>query len=195
MNISGLANLLLELATQAGSRVAPPPRAEGVGKVRGPGEPVQKALVTPLEGKERGVLPQPEQHTAPAVENPAFVPLPLRSELYPDARFYARFPQEKPAGSNSAPVAPTVFLCLVTENLGTLWFGLTLRDSGLFVNCFTESEEANRTLRENFSLLREELLSSGFSTVSLSSCRRSELGLLAAEILPKFERHLLDHRV
>lgn len=195
MNISGIASLLLELAGQAGSKVAPVPRAEGAGKARGAGELARKPQAAPPGGEEAGSTPSPDQQAAPARDYPLFVPLPLRSEIYPHARFYARFLREKGAGEKRAPVTPAVFLCLVTENLGTLWFGLTLRDEGLMVNCFTESEEANRTLTENFPLLREELLSAGFSTVSLTSCRRSELGLLAAEILPKFEMHLLDRRV
>lgn len=195
MNISGIASLLLELAGQAGSKVAPVPRAEGPGKARGAGELTRKTGTALSGGEEAGRPSLPEQQALSARDYPPFVPLPLRSEIYPNARFYARFPREKAAAGETVPATPAVFLCLVTENLGILWFGLTLRDSGLAINCFTESEEANRTVTENFSTLREELLSAGFSSVSLSSCRRSELGLLAAEILPKFEMHLLDRCV
>jgi len=195
LNISGLTNLLLELAGQAGSKVTPAARVEGAGRVHGAAELVKKAGMPAVEQEAPGTSPSSQPEAPSTHEFPPFVPLPLRSELYPSARFFARFPEEKRTGGAAAQKAPAVFICLLTENLGTLWFGLALRENNLTVKCFTESEEVNRTVRENLPLLKEELLLAGFSAVSLASYRRSELGSLAAEILPKFEKHLLDRRI
>lgn len=196
MNINALALLLLDFAKQ-NSKISPAARAEGTAGARGAaGTPKNAAKILntgPLP--ERAPASEAKQAPEQPAQPPAFAPLPLRSALFPEARFFARVGKEKPGSNAGAQQVAELFICLVTENLGRIWVALFCRKDFLSVKYFTSNSAASKTLRENFPSLREDLIEAGFKEVSLSSQTRAELGAIADGLLPRFERHLLDQRI
>lgn len=196
MNIYRITAILQELAYQSNNITSPATRAESVAHVRDVTAAAKKAAEA--EGANL-VAGQPGQvETGRTAEQPfpvpAFIPLPLRSELFQEARFFAKSEEEK-TGTTSRKEALEIFICLITEKLGRIWVGLTCRKDFLSVKCFTDQEMTNKVLRQNFSPLRDELKAIGFKEISLTSQARMELGSVVEGLLPKFESHLLDHKI
>ena len=197
MNINAITTILQELLYQSNSRTSPTARAESVTQVGDVTVATQKmaeaAATSSLIGEHGRVSTNQtsEQH----FPIPAFVPLPLRSELFPEARYFARMDKNKTTAKAEKDVIEEIFICLATEKLGQIWFGLACRKDFLSVTCFTEQEAANKIIRKNFSPLRDELKEIGFKEVSLTSRIKTELGAIAEGQLPKFEAHFLNRTV
>lgn len=196
MNINALTSLLLELANQSTSKVTPALRAEGVAGVRGVAASVKKGLEALTDGKraKSSTGLETKQTAEQPAQLPAFTPLPLRSGLFPEARFFAGLGGEKAGAAGKEP-ASDIFICLATETLGRIWAGLSCRKDFISVKFFTGSETSSKVLREDFPSLREDLKEAGFKEVSLTSRARAELGLVVDGLLPRFEQHLLDRRI
>ncbi len=197
MNINSIATILSELAYQQKNVAAPAARVEGIPQVR----EATTALREALEGEsvkntalQSARTETPQQKTEQSFPLPAFIPLPLRTDLFPEARFFARHGEEK-EGAGVDRETEEVFICLITENLGRIWVGIAVRNDLLSVKYFTGREDLNQVLRQNFPTLREELKSIGFSRVSLTSQAKAELDTVAAGLLPKFEAHLFDRKI
>lgn len=196
MNISGLSALLTELAYQTASKVEPAARAEGAARVQdgtAPGRIRPETAAGLSSGQPASAGPDlPEGET---VLQPAFAPLPLRTGLFQEARFFARLGGYG-AGAEAGPGEITdIFLCLFTENIGRVWVGLSCRNDALSVKYFTDSRITSKVIEDNFSLLRGELREIGFTEVSLTSRTKAELGTVLEGLLPRFERHLLDRKI
>lgn len=198
MNINGLTTLLLELAYQSSSKISPATKVEGVARLRDATVAGKKALEavdngTPAGQPARVETKQTEEQSAPPL---AFTPLPLRSDLFPEARFFARLGQEKAGTATPGDQASEIFICLITENLGRVWVGLSCRkDEFLSVQYFTDNKPASRVLKENFPLIRADLKAIGFAEISLTSRARAELGAVVEGLLPRFEEHLFDRKI
>lgn len=198
MNINGLTTLLLDLANQSGSKVSPAVKTESVARVRDAAASGKKALEAAVDtGRPAG---QParidtKQTAEPPAHPPAFTPLPLRSDLFQETRFFARLGGQKAGATTAEEPAAEIFICLVTENLGRVWVGLSSRNDFLSVKCFTDNEPSSKILKENFTPLRENLKEIGFTEISLTSRARAELGAVVEGLLPRFEEHLLDRKI
>lgn len=193
MNINALTAILQELAYQSSNRTAPATRAENVAQVHDLIITAQK-MVEAAGTSSTGLATQAniEQTTEQPFPILSFVPLPLRSELFPEARFFAGLGEDKTTAPAGQEMVEEIFICVVTEKLGQVWIGLACRNDFLSVKCFTEQEMSNKIIRENFPALRNDLKTIGFKEVSLTSRTRSELGAFAEAQLPKFEEHFLN---
>ncbi|OQA11041.1 MAG: Flagellar hook-length control protein FliK [Firmicutes bacterium ADurb.Bin373] len=197
MNINSIASILSELTYQQKNVSSSAARVEGVSQLRDATAAIRETLAN--EGVKTTMLQTartdaPQQKAEQHFPLPAFIPLPLRTDLFQEARFFAR-PGEEKEGAGTNREAEEIFICLITENLGRIWVGIAMRNDFLSVKYFTEREASNKTLRQNFPPLREELKSIGFSRVSLISQARTELGAVVEGLLPKFEAHLLDRKI
>lgn len=196
MNINAVTAILQELMYQRVNQASPASRVEGATRARDLAAAAQKMAQAAGTSSPAGKTGQ--VNTEKANEQPLpildFVPLPLQSELFPGARFFARMREDKTAEQATKEVEE-VFICLITEKLGQVWIGLACRESFLSVKCLTEQETSNTMIRENSSPLREELRAIGFSEVSVTSQTRTELGAITEGQLPKFEAHLFDQSV
>jgi hypothetical protein len=196
MNINAITAILLELTYQNSNVTAPTTRTEGVAKVRDVTAAAKEALAA--EGVSASRLQSAPAETLQKAEQPfsipAFIPLPLRTELFQEARFFARLGEDK-TNTGAARETEEIFICLITENLGRIWVGVSCRNDFLSIKCFTDREDSNKILRQNFSPLREDLKTIGFKEVSLSSQARAELGSVVEGLLPKFEEHLFDRKI
>ncbi len=199
MHINALTLLLLNLARQGGGKTDPASGKQGGGGVRNTATPAGKAPEIPDTGllPERSSAPKTKPASEPPVPPPALTPLPLRSALFPEARFYAGAEDEKQGAGASAKSRPVseLFICLVTQNLGNIWIMLSCRQDSLHVKYFTGDQAVSKMFRENFPPLRAVLKEAGFKEVSLSTQTRAKLATVGEELLPRLERHLLDHRI
>lgn len=197
MNINQLSNLLSELANRNINKISPPGKTDGAAGLReavNPGKKVLEALTTGTLEKQ-APRAETKQTAEPVVQQPAFTPLPLRSGLYPEARFFARMEERKDtSAADSAPVTE-IFIQVVTGHLGHIWINLSSQHNYLSVKYFTDNEDTSKILRENFPPLREDLKTIGFPEVSLTSQARAALGRLTEELLPKFEAYLLNQKI
>ena len=197
MNINTLTVLLQELAYQSKSKIMPTAKAESIAQVK------DAAIAGAKMAKTTSAGPATERHPAAETkqleERPfqpmAFTPLPLRSSLFREARFFARVGEKKAGKGSVGETSDEVFIRLITKNLGRVWVGLTCKKDYLSVKYFTDCKTANKILRENFSPMREELKTIGFTEVSITSQARVELGAIVEGLLPKFELHLLDRKI
>jgi len=198
MNINLLTNLLFEMTNRNINKVSPAPKPEGAASTRD-AMALGKKVLEALDSS------QPEKlaarvETKPGIEttvnSPAFTPLPLRSELFPEARFFARL-NERSAADSAAVDRPVteIFVHIDTDNMGHIWINLSWQGNFLSVKYFTENENSSKILRENFSPIRADLKEIGFNEVSLTSQARAGLGGLTNELLPKFEAYLLNKEI
>jgi hypothetical protein len=196
MNINAITAILQELTYQNSNVTAPTTRTEGVAKVRDVTATVKEALVT--EGVSTSRLQSAPAETLQSADQPfsipAFIPLPLRTDLFREARFFARLGEDK-TDTGAARETEEIFICLITENLGRIWVGVSCRNDFLSIKYFTDREDSNKILRQHFSPLREDLKTIGFKEVSLTSQARAELGAVVEGLLPKFEEHLFDRKI
>ncbi len=195
MNINALTTLLQELAYQSSSKVSPAEKAEGASRVRDAiaagGKPAAGAGPAGAQINQAEAKLNQEQLFIP----PAFAPLPMRSELFQEARFFARLNERNAGTAVHQAQASDIYICLITENLGRVWVNLTYRNDELLVKCFTDQDSSNKVIRKNLPLLQEDLMSIGFKEVFISSQARHELGAVVEGLLPKFEMHLLDRKI
>ncbi|MDF9409981.1 MAG: Flagellar hook-length control protein FliK [Pelotomaculum sp. PtaB.Bin013] len=198
MNINLLTNLLFEMTNRNISKVSPAPKPEGAASTRD-AMALGKKVLEALDNSQPEKLPtrvETKQIIEPTVNSPAFTPLPLRSELFPEARFFARLNERNAADSATVDRPVTeIFVHIDTDNMGHIWINLSWRNNFLSVKYFTENENSSKILRENFSPIRDALKEIGFNEVSLTSQARAGLGGLTNELLPKFEAYLLNREI
>lgn len=199
MNINSLGGLLLELAHSNVSRVAPSPNSASLDNTRDAsalGKKVLEGLDSGKFEKQAGNLrPEAPKAAEPNVSQPGFTPLPLRSDLFPGARFFTRLGDGEENGATIDGDNAEVFVYVETEHMGPIWVSLSWVNNSLSVKYYTENEDASKTIKENFSDMRGELIESGFHEVSLTSQSRTNLGHITSELLPKFDAYLLNQRV
>lgn len=194
MNINAITTILQELIYQSSQKASPMARPEGVTQVRDLTVASQKIAEAADIGSsvEQPGQVNAEQTTEQPFTVPAFVPLPLRSELFPEARYFARIGEDKTKPKTHKEVIEEIFICLFTEKLGQIWIGLACQKDYLHVTCYTEQKMANQIIRENSPHLREDLKTVGFKEVSLTTQVKAELAAILEGQLPKFEEHFLN---
>lgn len=197
MSINAITTILQELVYQSSNRTSPAAKAGNVTQVLDLTTAAQKmaeAADTHLSTGQSGQINAEKTPEQPYLTS-SFVPLPLRSELFPGARYFARLGEDKTELQASKEAVEEIFICLDTEKLGQMWIGLAWRRDFLSVTCFTQKETANQIMRENFPQLREDLKASGFKEVSLTSQTKNELGAIVDGQFPKFEEHFLNRTI
>jgi len=107
-------------------------------------------------------------------QNLLFLPLPITSPLYPNARFFLAIKEhdkDKGTGSGTNKENPAVHLVIGidTENLGTLWFNITASDESLLIKCFSGREEVSRHIRAWLPDLKAALTGLSFARIDLFS--------------------------
>lgn len=198
LNINALTTLLLDLAYPGSNKISPATKAESVARIRDANVAGKKALGVMDAGNLTGQPARVEtrQTEEQSAHHLAFTPLPLRSDFFPEARFFAKHGGKKAGAADPEEQASEIFICLITENLGRVWVDLSCRNNEfLSVKYFTDNEPASRVLKEGFSLLRDDLKNIGFAEIALTSRARAELGAVVEGLLPRFEEHLLDRKI
>lgn len=134
--------------------------------------PSETAVAAGIREAKESDLKQPTQQPAPQGSSlPDFLPLPLRSPLFDESRFFMKNNREEASGREDA--APcNVFVNLRTNSLGSLWIYLSAGKESLTVSFFTEEESFTSLINDSIPGLVEELQKQGYSTVKAAGITR-----------------------
>lgn len=133
----------------------------------------------PVDTKPTADMPQIDRQ-----EQPPYVPLPLRTPLYEDAKFYWKLKDlsAKVQGNGESKV----IFSINTDNLGLLWFTLTTQENKyLSVQCITETSSLAEVFRDSAEVLQRELTEVGYENV-VFSCRMQPGVRSIADLDPDF---------
>ncbi|CCO07836.1 hypothetical protein [Desulforamulus hydrothermalis] len=152
-----------------------------------PGKPVDKVQTKPFTleqnpaaetTREAARVARPAGKTplpVPATERqdqPVYVPLPWRTPLYQDAKFYWQV-KDFSAKLDTRGEARVIF-SVDTLNLGLLWFSMTAQPGSLLsVQCIAETQAAVEAWQAAAGLLQQELADLGFNRVIISGRRQA----------------------
>lgn len=109
------------------------------------------------------------------VETPSapllFVPLPINTPLYPNARFFLATGKDgrNPAGGEDNLALSHLVIGIDTENLGQLWFNIAAGSDSLFIKCFSQKDEVSRLIRVGLPDLKSALEELTFGKIDLLS--------------------------
>lgn len=96
-----------------------------------------------------------------------FVPLPLKSDIFPDARFYKQIdPDEKQ--KNPDTQQNRLIFGLKTSTLGELYFLIIQQENKLSINCTASRPQSIAALKNGLSQLKKELHQSGWTNITCS---------------------------
>jgi len=113
--------------------------------------------------------PLPDVPTSDRTDLIPYVPLPLRSQIYEETRFYGKLRDLKYKLNDQGEVK--VIFCVKTDTLGLLWFNLAMQPGKLLsVQCLTEHNGAAELFKNSIPRLQEELAAAGFPAVVVT-CR------------------------
>ena len=122
-----------------------------------------------------GTLPgaPAEQHGDAPAPSLLFVPLPITTPLYQNARFFlTKPPPRRGDGSKetgNGDKANHLVIGIDTGHLGQLWFNIAATADSLLVKCFAEKEEVSRYIKTGFPGLQASLEELSFSRIDLLS--------------------------
>lgn len=114
---------------------------------------------------------QPDGMVNDRPDQPNYVPLPLRSQLYENTRFYWKLKEFRAKTSETGE--SRIIFSVHTHSLGQLWFTMTAQPGSenlLSLQCIAEENYVAEVFRTSSQLLREELLGAGFNSVVVT-CR------------------------
>lgn len=174
MKIESLLPILLNLMDGRAGKQQPqtpttPAPEKTIGKFQAPfetGDARSKTMTTTQEAED----PQRPQNQAGNL--PDFLPLPLKSPLFPASRYYIQRNEEnnrKNAGHNSAV---KLFINLETSALGRLWVVITSQAGELAIKFYAEEESYTSIIAEGMPGLTRALQEKGFSPVKVTALTR-----------------------
>lgn len=174
MQINNMLPVLLEILTGQArqnkvNKPAPRQGADGLAR-QGAEKTAATAASTEVRNTAEGDL-QVSRQPAPGQGLPDFLPLPLRSPLFTDSRFFIKNGREDTPGPGEDRPA-NVFIRLRTENLGVLWISLAAGNESLALFFYTESETYTVPLKESFPSLVDGLQKLGYTSVNVAGITR-----------------------
>ncbi|MFZ5649881.1 MAG: flagellar hook-length control protein FliK [Bacillota bacterium] len=166
-----------EVKRQAAGGAGEAAAAAGAGKV---GEGEMKAPPSPSAG-----------HALPDV-----LPLPYKSPLFSESRFYIKNDSESRATSGTDTPA-SLFMRLKTDNLGVIWIHMAARSKSLSISFYAEEDSYTGIIREDLPHLVESLRKLGYPDVRAAGITRPGI-TGCADIVPGLTapaNYLLDLEV
>lgn len=173
MQINSMIPLLLSILTgQAGKKVEKPLPRQGIeGTTRQATERTTAAdAARVLKSVSEGDL-KISQQPAAGQNLPEFLPLPLKTPLFPESRFFVKNNRDGATETRNDPQA-NVFIRLRTNQMGILWLSLSAKKESLSLAFYTENEASTQILRDSFPVLTEGLQELGYPTVSVAGITR-----------------------
>ncbi|MFZ5645955.1 MAG: hypothetical protein ACOY46_20560 [Bacillota bacterium] len=174
MQINSMLPALLNILTgQAGQN-----KVDKSASKQGMGEIFRQVVEAPLKGVQPpGVNSPAEAEPKHAPQQPAgnnlpdFLPLPLKSPLFEESRFFIKnYREDSAEQENERPCS--VFINLRTDNMGSLWIHLMAKSQSLTLSFYTEKEYYTSLINKSFSELVEDLTEIGFSSVKVAGITR-----------------------
>jgi len=202
MNINPIKGLLGDLAGNNVNRVASPPKTGSFDNLRDASTFGRRVL----DGLNAGKLEKHAQmqnartgaqkaSAEPPTTQLNFVPLPMRSDLFPEARFFARLDERDGENRTGGAEKTEIFVYVETDSLGSIWVSMSWINHSLSIRYYTENNDSSKTIREDFAVIKKDLIELGFKEVSQTSQAREDLGSLTSVLLPQFDAYLINQRV
>lgn len=141
-----------EINRQAAGSAGEAAAATGAGKV---GEAEMKAPPSPSAG-----------HALPDI-----LPLPYKSPLFSESRFYIKNDIESMAASGTDTPA-SLFIRLKTDNLGVIWIQMAARSESLSITFYSEEDSYTGIIRQDLPDLVEGLRKMGYPGVRAAGITR-----------------------
>lgn len=173
MQIGSILPALLNLLTgQAGQN-----KVDRANSKQGMGEVFREMVENPLSTAAteasrgaRGTDPKTAEQPSPGSSLPDFLPLPLKSPLFTESRFFIKNQREESSGEESGLCS--VFVNLLTVSMGSLWIYLASGKESLTVSFYTEDDSYTRLINQSIPSLLEELKKIGCPQVKASGITR-----------------------
>lgn len=127
---------------------------------------------------------QPDRPQNQAQNPPDFLPLPLKSPLFPASRYYLQRHETGHGKGARGEQAVNLFINIETINLGGLWLAISSGPGELTVKFYTEEENFTHIIMEGFTELTRTLEAGGFSPVKLTAQTRPGIKSCADIALP-----------
>ncbi|MFZ5595770.1 MAG: hypothetical protein ACOY31_02005 [Bacillota bacterium] len=175
MYIGDMLPLLLDIiGRQAGTRVDKSSPKQGMGElsrqdIKG-GSLTETAAASGVRSAVKGEATAQSQ-SSPVQNLPDFIPLPLKSPLFAESRFFIKNDRENPAVTADREPAG-VFINLRTENLGNLWIALYAGAGSLTLSFYSDSETSTAHVRGIIPDMVESLKDMGYQSVSAAGITR-----------------------
>lgn len=103
---------------------------------------------------------------------PDILPLPYKTPLFPESRFFIKNDRESQAAPNGADGPASVFVRLKTDNLGVIWIHLASKNQALSISFYTQEDSYTGMIREGLPDLVEGLRLLGYPDVRAAGITR-----------------------
>lgn len=174
MQINSMLPALLNILTgQAGqNKVDKSNSKQGMGEifqelVENPREAAASSAVKNVDGSQS----KPAAEPSPGGSLPDFLPLPLKSPLFNESRFFVKNDREestREAGNSTC----SIFINLRTDSMGSLWIYMASGSQSLTLSFYTESDAFTALINESLPVLVEELKKTGYPSVKAAGITR-----------------------
>jgi len=165
VQVSGIVPILLNIILQEQQSQKRSP-----GKEQAAAKPAARPQLPPAPAGAAGEETAAARLRTAESGDPVLLPLPLKSTLFPDARFFIfHRPQDEKRENRSRggeEAAETgIAFSLATRHLGRLFFTLARRAETINIACYAEREETAARLASRSAELQRQLQSAGFARV------------------------------
>lgn len=193
--LPALLNILLERTIQ--KKVERPTSGQDAGEIKrhaaaGAGE----AAATASTGKAgEGEMKAPSSPSA-GQALPDILPLPYKSPLFSESRFYIKNDSESTAAAG-ADIPASLFIRLKTDNLGVIWIHMAAKSESLSITFYSEEDSYTGMIRQDLPDLLEGLRKLGYTGVRAAGITRPGI-TGCADIVPGLKgpgNYLLDLEV
>lgn len=185
MQINNLLPVLLELLLcgeanrENKSKIAHPSNRQQLSRAQpNPSGPAQHTEQSKPAGRNKTVL-ENINHSSPGQVTTnkesgdpqselIFLPLPLKSELFPDARFYKQITDGERSRQGDNEKQNRLVFGLNAPSLGELYFLVVQQENNLSIKCAASKLQTVNVLREGFTGLKEKLHRLGWKKIHCS---------------------------
>jgi hypothetical protein len=136
------------------------------GLVENPQETAAPAAARGAAGSSHKTAAEP----SPGTGLPDFLPLPLKSPLFTQSRFFIKSREQSSREGADNPCS--IFINLRTEGMGSLWIYMAAGKESLAVSFYTESDSFTALINESLPVLLEELRKTGYPSVKAAGITR-----------------------
>lgn len=199
MQISNMLPALLNILSgrTVQNRVERPPAGQDAGEInRQKSGSAGEAAAAPGAGRVgEGEMKAPSSPPA-GQALPDILPLPYKSPLFSESRFYIKNDSESSAAAG-ADIPASLFIRLKTDNLGVIWIHMAAKSESLSITFYSEEDSYTGMIRQDLPDLLEGLRKLGYTGVRAAGITRPGIAG-CSDIVPGLKgpgNYLLDLEV
>lgn len=186
VKIESLLPVLLSLLNgRAGKQQRPGPATQFSQKTTGePQPPLENSGIKNKIMAAAKEADQPDQSRNQVNNLPDFLPLSLKSTLFPASRYYIQRDEQNSRKNNGHDSTVNLFINLDTLSLGSLWVTVTARSRELVIRFYSGEETYTHIIMEGLPELTGALKEKGFSPVNVTAHTRPGIKSCADLVMP-----------